>query len=152
MSVFHLEELNIIEQSGFREKIKEKGDYIKLDYNFDYQPILSLVLEFGYVISISGLGEWGFIKKKFDFLGFIGERSRDYDFNILESYINDIKRGNNKYKITIYISPTKLDNYKNKKMEDKKYVIDDFINKIYRYFDIELDKSNILVDYSGTFR
>lgn len=151
MSMFYLKELNLIEESGLKEKLKEKYDCIKLNYNYCSEPTFSLILEFGYVISISGLREWRCGKKKFDFLGFVGD-SRDYDFRMLEEYINDIKKGNNKYKITIYISPTTLNKYENKKMRYKEYVIDDFIDKIYRYFDFKLDITNIIVDYSGTDR
>lgn len=140
-----LEELNIIEEMGFKNKLKNKKDYVQIYDNND----MGIYVEFGYVISISGI-EKSRGKIKVDSLtDTLGERDIDISMGNL---VEEVKSGKSTYKLTVYISPTTIQNNIDKEVWNDEIIKDDVIDKIYRFYDVKLDKNNIEVNRDGSNR
>lgn len=143
--------LEAINNSGFKEKLVHNNDRILYKYtNSGYE--LDLIIMCNYVISIKGLG--GFKRQKIFELVRSG-KSSDYASNEFKLFIDDMKLYKGEYSITIYLAPTTLEELKNSASIDltnKECVKDDFISKVKRCYDFEVDRNKIKVDYKSTSR
>lgn len=137
MKDIYSDEMRSIEQSGLKGKLKNEKDCVLIDEN----RYCEIQIDFGYVISIRGINGMGFSTTE------IGSFDNIYNkkdlIKSLECLVNEVKKGNNTYKLTVYISPTKIKNNIDKEVWDDEVIKDDVIDKIYRFYDVKLDRNNI---------
>ncbi|MDY6228799.1 MAG: hypothetical protein SPH93_14255 [Clostridium sp.] len=145
--------LDTINNSKFEEKLVHKHDRIIAKYKNDKYE-LDLIIRFDYVISISIEGVGGFSRKEISELRRSGG-SNNSGAQVFKKFIDSMKLGKEKYKIKIYLAPTTLDKLKKKvsiDLTDEECVKEDFISKVKRCYDFEIDKNKIEVDYKATHK
>lgn len=153
MDVIDKKLLDTINNSKFEEKLVHKYDRIIAKYKNDKYE-LDLIIRFDYVISISIEGVGGFSRTEISELTRSGV-SYNYGAQAFKKFIDSMKLGKEKYKIKIYLAPTTLDKLKKKvsiDLTDKECVKEDFISKVKRCYDFEIDKNKIEVDYKATHK
>lgn len=136
-----------------------KNDCIKIGYKDNCEKA-SLLIGFGYPVSIYGTGQWEYGKIIIDYLGYIkvfddeNRDSRDYYFSNFYRGIKYIKENEKENcGLKVYISESTLKD-KDKVNEFEKEgvnlnndnsIINDVNDKIFRYFGFKLNANKIIV-------